>query len=273
MIVELTEEQVLFIQNRLEELGLNYVPLQGEILDHVCCMTEQKMGEGYSFAYSADAIFKVFGKDELKKLQDETISLTHQKSSLMKNIVFAFLTSLVVLAGFFFFPKEDNIKTEKAVPTPCPHKVISQPYHPDEKVSTAFEIFDKPPSRPPLNGDFHVTSGFGPRMHPIFKEKKLHLGIDFKAPMGTLIYATSDGTIEKAEYDEKHGNFISIKHDDEYSTKYSHMNELSVKVGEKVKKGDVIGKVGSSGMSTAPHLHYEVIKNGKRVNPRNYLTP
>jgi murein DD-endopeptidase MepM/ murein hydrolase activator NlpD len=108
-------------------------------------------------------------------------------------------------------------------------------------------------------------------MHPIYKYKKMHLGIDLKAERGTEIMATSDGIIREAKHNGGYGNCIIIDHDKVYSTLYSHLSEYTVKKGDKVKKGDVIGFVGSTGLSTSPHLHYEVMKAGKNVDPADYL--
>jgi len=274
MSIQLNEEQVLFIENKLEELGLNYAPLQNEILDHFCCLTEEEMDKGHSFSQATQSVFEIFGKDELKKLQEQTISLTHQKSSRMKNIVFAFSTSFIILGTLFFFPKEEKINVNKVNKQPCPHKVTAQPFH-EIGVKTAYEIFDEPPSMRPLNGNFKMTSGFGQRMHPVHKRKKMHLGVDFKAPIGTPVVATSDGVVVKVKDSGNtgYGIHIVIQHDDEYKTMYSHLSEVKIEKGQKVKKGEVVGLVGNTGASTIPHLHYEVIKNGKKVNPKDYYTP
>jgi len=110
-------------------------------------------------------------------------------------------------------------------------------------------------------------------MHPIYKVEKMHTGTDFRAPMGTPVLATSDGEIIKAKKQSTgYGNLILIKHDTIYQSLYAQLSEINVKVGQLVKKGDVIGKVGSSGASTGPHLHYEVIENGKKVDPENFLS-
>jgi murein DD-endopeptidase MepM/ murein hydrolase activator NlpD len=99
----------------------------------------------------------------------------------------------------------------------------------------------------------------------------LHRGVDFKAPKGTPILATADGTVEFADEEKRYGLKVVIQHDGEYKSLYAHMSEIKVQAGQQVKKGTVIGLVGSSGLSTAPHLHYEIIKNGKAVNPADYL--
>ncbi|MEM7297986.1 MAG: N-acetylmuramoyl-L-alanine amidase, partial [Bacteroidota bacterium] len=117
------------------------------------------------------------------------------------------------------------------------------------------------------------TSGFGMRMHPIEKVKKRHFGVDFACKMRTEIVSTADGTVLKVERNRKgYGNLLTIAHGDQFETKYAQLSEFKVKEGEKVKKGQVVALSGNSGMSTAPHLHYEVLKDGKRVNPKTYIT-
>ncbi|MFS8615783.1 MAG: M23 family metallopeptidase [Solitalea sp.] len=122
-----------------------------------------------------------------------------------------------------------------------------------------------------------AASGYGMRIHPIYKTKKMHYGMDFTAPRGTEIYATGDGVIRKAEADRGFGNHVVIQHGFGYESLYGHMSKILVKPGQKVKRGQVIGLVGNSGSSTAPHVHYEVHKNGKPVNPVHFyfndLTP
>lgn len=124
----------------------------------------------------------------------------------------------------------------------------------------------------------HMASGFGYRIHPIYKTVKFHEGMDFTAPVGTEIYATGDGVIEEANAEGRgFGNHVIINHGFGYQTLYAHMSRMKVRNGQKVKRGQVIGYVGSTGLSTAPHLHYEVHKNKRVLNPINYyysdLTP
>ncbi len=136
-----------------------------------------------------------------------------------------------------------------------------------------------PAIMPVSNKDLTRTaSGFGWRIHPIYKIKKMHEGMDFTAPTGTEIYATGDGVVEVARNSLRgYGKRIVINHGYGYKTRYAHLQSFDVRRGQKVKRGDVIGYVGSSGLSTAPHLHYEVEKDGKKVNPVHYyfndLTP
>ncbi len=122
------------------------------------------------------------------------------------------------------------------------------------------------------------ASGYGYRIHPIYRTRKMHTGIDLTAPTNTEVYATGDGKIIKAAYSMGgYGKRILIDHGFGYKTLYAHLNEIYVKVGQKIKRGELIGAVGNTGRSTAPHLHYEVRKNNKTENPVNYyyndLTP
>jgi murein DD-endopeptidase MepM/ murein hydrolase activator NlpD len=117
-----------------------------------------------------------------------------------------------------------------------------------------------------------MASGFGYRIHPIYKTQNFHSGIDFSAVQGTPIYATGDGVVDQADnLAQGYGNHIVIKHGFGFETLYGHMSRFAVRAGQKVKRGEVIGYVGSTGLSTAPHLHYEVIKNGDKINPINYF--
>ncbi len=123
-----------------------------------------------------------------------------------------------------------------------------------------------------------LASGFGPRIHPIYHVRKMHTGIDLTAKRGTPIYATGDGKVKLAE--TKFGGYgkqVEIDHGFGYVTKYAHMNRYIVRTGQNVKRGEIIGYVGTTGTSTAPHLHYEVIYKGEKVDPIHYffndLTP
>ena len=123
----------------------------------------------------------------------------------------------------------------------------------------------------------HMASGYGNRIDPIYGTVRYHAGMDFSAPIGTDIYATGDGTVEAAGWESGYGNCVVIDHGYGYKTRYAHMSKMTVRRGERVVRGQVIGHVGNTGKSTGPHLHYEVIVKGRTVNPVNYyymdLTP
>ena len=136
-----------------------------------------------------------------------------------------------------------------------------------------------PAIQPLSNRDLNrLSSGFGYRIDPVYKMVKFHPGLDFTAPQGTPIYATADGTVETAgNLGNGYGNHVVVNHGYSYKTLYGHMSRLKAKRGQKVKRGEVIGYVGSTGKSTGPHLHYEVFKGKKRLDPiyffYNDLTP
>jgi len=116
-----------------------------------------------------------------------------------------------------------------------------------------------------------IASGFGWRNDPFTKVKKFHYGMDFTAPRGTPVYATGDGRIERADNSATgYGNHIRLDHGYGYVSLYAHLYKYNVRVGQRVKRGDVIGFVGSTGRSEAPHLHYEIYKDGERINPINF---
>lgn len=129
-----------------------------------------------------------------------------------------------------------------------------------------------PAIQPVANKDLkRLASGFGMRLHPILKIGKMHAGLDFAAHVGTPIYATGDGKVVKAERQGGYGNVVVISHGYGYETLYAHMNKFKVRPGQKVKRGDVIGYVGNTGLSTGPHLHYEIHKDGKEIDPISYF--
>lgn len=128
--------------------------------------------------------------------------------------------------------------------------------------------------RTPINGA-RLSSGYGQRKHPILGYTKMHKGIDFAAPRGTPIFAAGNGTIAKIGRNGGYGNYIMIRHNDSYDTAYAHMKGFAkgLKQGARVKQGDVIGYVGTTGRSTGPHLHYEILKNNVQVNPIKIKMP
>ena len=129
-----------------------------------------------------------------------------------------------------------------------------------------------PAIQPVANKDLkRMASGYGYRIHPIYKTRKMHYGMDFSAKTGTEIYSTGDGVVSKVKRSKRgYGNYVKINHGFGYETLYAHMSKYIVKKGQKVKRGEVIGFVGNSGISTAPHLHYEVRKDNKKINPINF---
>ncbi len=235
--MELTDNQILHIENELRQSGIDYQPLREELLDHLCCAIEEKMISGNSFETAFHDSIQSFGQQGIIQVQQHTIELLTKKTNFMKKMIL--LTSAMVLS------------------------VLT--------ISIANNVMD-PPSRYPTLQKMEVTSTYGDRMHPVLKVKKLHKGIDFKMPIGTPIVATADGTVKKVAHHIKgYGTHIVLQHDKVYESKYAHLSKINVKEGQQVKKGDIIGYSGNTGASMKPHLHYEVRKNGKAVNPKSYL--
>ena len=128
--------------------------------------------------------------------------------------------------------------------------------------------------RTPIDGA-RLSSGYGMRKHPILGYSRMHKGVDFAAPKGTPIYAAGDGVVERAGRNGGYGKYIRLRHNGSYKTAYAHLNAYAkgVKKGKRVRQGQIIGYVGTTGKSTGPHLHYEVMVNGKQVNPRKVKLP
>lgn len=124
----------------------------------------------------------------------------------------------------------------------------------------------------PVPGYYTITSPFGMRLHPILKTYRVHTGMDIGAPMGTYVLAANSGVVSKATFSVSYGNLVMVNHGNGISTAYAHGSEILVEEGQEVKRGDVIMKVGSTGWSTGPHLHFEIIVNGTKIDPYPYVT-
>ena len=118
---------------------------------------------------------------------------------------------------------------------------------------------------------YNLTSPFGMRIHPVLKYERMHSGVDMAAPKGTPIYAAKAGKVTAAKYSSSAGNYVSLNHGDGFSSIYMHMTHSIVSVGQYVSTGQVIGYVGSTGISTGNHLHFGIAYNGTYVNPMNYI--
>jgi len=127
------------------------------------------------------------------------------------------------------------------------------------------------PAIRPIKNMYNVTSGFGMRYHPILKTLRRHTGVDITAPRGTPVYATADGVVSGKQTYPGYGITVLINHGYSYETLYAHLSKKVVKPGQKIKRGELIGYVGNTGLSLGPHLHYEVWKNGNPVNPVLYF--
>lgn len=175
-----------------------------------------------------------------------------------------FLTPPSVIYGIAN-PPADMIVQEISLRTASLHQLIAAM---DSKKS----LVERTPSIwPTKHPRAYISSGFGYRVDPFSRNIQLHDGVDFPAPMGSDVIATARGTVTEAYYDRWLGNLVKIDHGSGIETWYGHMSALDAKAGDEVSRGDVIGKVGSTGRSTGCHIHYEVHTNGKRINPIRYL--
>ena len=230
----LTHTQIIYIKNDLK-LKRPASGFREELLDHMCSSIENKLNEGMNFADAYKLSLVEFTEQGFLELKNQSPVVKKKR-----RIIASQLGGATVAAMIFM-------------------------------MVLGVEAQD-PPSRGPLDNEPTVTMSYGPIIDPFSKEEKHHFGMDFRAKIGTPVVATANGTvIEVNESNEGYGNKIVLKHDNEFKTLYAHLNEIKVSVGQEVKIGEIIGLSGNTGKSTGPHLHYEVIKSGKRVNPSDFM--
>jgi len=166
--------------------------------------------------------------------------------------------------------KMDKLNRQLNLQSKSLESLISKAEKNEDKIAAIPSI--KPVREDKLRRNVKLLSGFGMRIHPIHKIRKMHAGIDFTAPKGTPIQATGSGVIEAVKKKKRgYGNHVIINHGYGYKTLYAHMETIDIKVGQKVAKGQQIGTIGSTGTSTAPHCHYEVRYNDRAINPIDYV--
>lgn len=192
-------------------------------------------------------------------------SIRRGKAAKAPKMAYAYLQSEVLINGLQ--TEVQQLKT-RIIARHKSYDTLQQLVAAKEKLLAAI-----PAVQPVSNKDLsHIASGFGYRIDPIYKMPKLHTGLDFAAAMGTPVYATANGTVQSVAFDEGgYGNHVILNHGYGYGTLYGHMVRVKVHNGEAVKRGQVIGWVGSTGKSTGPHCHYEVIRNGEKIDPIHYF--
>ncbi|MGB1241935.1 MAG: M23 family metallopeptidase [Chitinophagales bacterium] len=234
----LSDKQIDWIAKDLRQRGLTYHLLKAELLDHVCCAMEAKVGEEGVFEEAYEEVIAGFGEEGISQTQYEILHLLTHKKRIMRRLIALTASVFMAIVVFFSF----NMHAQSA------------------------------PSMNPLGEDTKVTSHFGMRMHPFSKKQVFHKGIDLKAVEGTPIYATADGEVKAVIESEKgHGNHIVLQHGTEFQTVYANLSKFAVDKGTIVKKGQLIAYSGNTGASTAPHLHYEVLQNEEHVNPADFF--
>lgn len=232
--MELNSNQILYIKNDLKAKGFNSGSLQDEILDHICCMVEGHMLNGQNFEAAYSISLQSFGDHGFSELKKEVKRQTFRKKFLNSST----LTSGIAACILMF--------------------------------AVVVDARDRPDIYPVVDHN-GISSTFGNRMEPIRKVNKFHNGIDIRVPEGTPVKATASGVVITAAETEGYGIHVVIRHDDGFETMYAHLSGFAVQQGEKVSKGERIGLTGNTGRSTAPHLHYEIRKNGQHLDPADYL--
>ena len=260
-MIILNEKQVATVQAHLASAGLSDT-LSAELLDHLCCAIEARMDEGADFPTAVHATLKSWPIRHLRGIQ-KNIRFTTK----IKPMLFRISTAAALLAGIVFM--SPDFSAPATTVTACTsHHEASTPYSFNQP-----ETFD-PPTASPIAGvkmkDI-LSSGYGMRTHPVFNWQQFHRGIDLKGKSGTTVLATADGEVIYSGEDGKYGITVRLLHEDGYVTVYAHLSEQVVERGERVILGQKIGAVGSTGASTSPHLHYEVLKDDKPVNPMALL--
>ncbi|QSE96191.1 M23 family metallopeptidase [Fulvivirga lutea] len=245
----------LRLKNELEELKDYYYNLENDVskMNEILAALEKRDDDIYRIVLGADPIDEeirnagIGGADRYENIRSSSSEFKDEIIKLSENV--------------------DKLKRKMYIQSKS-HDEIVELAENKEKLYAAI-----PAIQPVANKELiRLASGFGYRIHPVYKVKKLHTGIDFSAPIGTPIYATADGVVEKTNVSfSGYGKTIRIDHGYGYKTRYAHMHEFAVKSGDKVKRGQVIGYVGNTGTSTAPHLHYEVIRKGRKINPVHYF--
>ena len=248
-----------FLQQENADMRQDYTVLNKQLLQLQQQMSELENRDNnvYRSIFEAQPVHDSARLKEVEKDKELKLVQSMSQDGLIKSITSQInnLSRLVVYQQKSFTEIENMVKNK-------------------EKLLAAI-----PAIQPVSNKDLtRIASGFGYRIDPVYKVTKLHAGLDFAAPIGTPIYATADGVVKEADFNEGgYGNHVVINHGYGYETLYGHMVRMKVRPGQKVKRGEVIGYVGSTGKSTGPHCHYEVHKNGTPVDPVYYfyndLTP
>lgn len=252
----------LILKNEVKELEFYYDKLNKDVesLTAILNNIEQRDDNIYRVVLGAEPISKsirnagVGGADRYADIREKNFEHTE----------------LVVLLN----EKVDKLRRKLYIESKSQDDVV-------QKADNKEKLFAAIPAIQPISNKqlIALASGFGSRIHPVYKVKKMHTGIDFAAEIGTPIYATADGKVSRVDVkiSSGYGKMVEIDHGFGYSTRYAHMHDFAVRTGQNIKRGDLIGYVGNTGISTAPHLHYEVLINGEQVDPVHYffndLTP
>lgn len=250
------------IANRINDLlkmtGITDKQTLEELSDHYLTHIEEEVKRGVNSQKAVRETFQEIANIDISNFEPRK-KTSHRKWLILITLI------LLGLGCYFNHSPKETLKKDVVVET----QQISK-----NEINKGIDKTIAPPKGFPIQqSEFDITSEFGFRIHPIRKQKQLHKGIDIRAKKGTPVLSTGEGKILEAGYKEKAGKYISIQHPGNYITKYYHLSDISVVAGVEVQEGQEIGKVGSSGLSLNPHLHYEILKNEVPVNPREILKP
>lgn len=251
-MLSLDPEQIRQLADHVSASGLSG-PLAEELTDHLCCLAEDGLTAGLFPQKAMAAALASLPAANLSGIRRRVYFTTKIRPMLAKIIPFA-----AILSGALLLTPAGSPPVSV---TPCTAEVEEYfPPAPD---------FDPPTGSPIAGINMHreLSAGFGMRVHPFTKARVLHRGIDLKASTGTAVIATAEGTVLFADEKGANGLMVRIRHNDGYVTVYKHLSEYIVRAGDTVSLGQQIGMVGSTGASTAPHLHYEVLKDDQPVDP------
>jgi murein DD-endopeptidase MepM/ murein hydrolase activator NlpD len=240
-------ERLLGMQNELLKDNYRDLKDQAKAMQQQMTELEKRDNAVYRSIFEANPIPDSARAKEL----EEKIEITKVESMKDKDLLLSIVSTLNNLSS--------RVKVQKDSYTEI-----------DKLVNNKEQLLAHTPAIQPVsNKDLsRIASGFGRRIDPIYKTVKMHAGLDFAAPQGTPIYATADGVIKvSGNTGNGYGNHVVITHGYGYETLYGHMVRVKARVGEAVKRGEVIGWIGSTGKSTGPHCHYEVHKNGQKIDP------
>lgn len=249
--------KVIVLKKENQELKLHYDILEKEMseVENMLGVLQERDDNVYRLIFEAEPIpanVRSAGAGGAEKYQELLDKGLNQEELIVQN-----------------YEKVDKLKRQMYIQTVSYDDLINLAVNKSDMLAAI------PAIQPVQNKELtRLASGFGMRIHPIYKVKKMHAGLDFAAPRGTPVYATGNGKVKKAKFSylkTGYGNQIEIDHGFGYVTKYAHLQELAVRQGQEIKRGQLIGFVGSTGGSTAPHVHYEIIKNGKKINPIQYI--
>jgi murein DD-endopeptidase MepM/ murein hydrolase activator NlpD len=251
------KEKILRLQYERSQQDLNIIGSRIKVIDQQMKQLEKRDNDVYRSIFEASPV-----ADSARQKQMEIENEIRLVSSMDENeLAYSLAATLNSISGRMKFQEQSYSDIEKMIR------------------DKAKLLASTPAIQPVSNKDLtRVASGYGSRIDPVYKTVKFHAGLDFAAPQGTPIYATADGRVTTAgNLGNGYGNHVEINHGYGYETLYGHMVRVKVKVGQMVKRGEVIGWVGSTGKSTGPHLHYEVHKGGRPIDPiyffYNDLTP